>query len=372
MHLCIAKTPYLCRMKLHKEKQSGLLSFIQNHRHLFVWIATYIAFILISSRNTSFYGALVIGTGTIIPLILIDILLRQWLIPRFMQKRRHLFFLGCFLILCVGVVLSTKLDGIIFRYLAEQKLIYLVDAVTMRIEDPDIAGRLFLHAKWSMLILSTIAISSISWLLDERKRMQQLVKERHMQSELKYLRSQINPHFLFNALNCIYALTATQSEDAPDSVLKLSEMLRYVLSDCNQESVSIDKEINYLNNYIDFQRIRMEHKADIRFVTEVQDHNFQIPPMLLQPILENSFKHSRIADNPDGFVHILLQQEDHRLLFISENSKHLTPYHGHDDEHLGIGIHNVQQRLEILYGTHAHLNIEEQPDKYTTRICIEY
>lgn len=372
MHLHIAKTPYLCSMKLLKEKQSSALSFIQNHRNLFVWIAVYIAFVLISSRNTSMLGAFIIGTGNIVPLIMIDVFLRRWLIPRFMQKRRHLFFLGCLFLLAFGVHVSVLLDGHIYGYLFRHQQIYLVHNLSEQIDTPSVTGKIFLHAKWSILILSTIAISSISWLLDERKRMQQLVKERHLQSELKYLRAQINPHFLFNALNCIYALSATQSEDAPDSVLKLSEMLRYVLTDCNQETVSIDKEINYLNNYIDFQRIRMEHKADIRFDAEVKDHNFQIPPMLLQPILENSFKHSRIADNPQGFVHISLRQGKHQLQFLCENSRYQSKHPSQDNEHIGIGISNVQQRLDIIYGQHAHLFIDEQPDKYTTQICIEY
>lgn len=191
-----------------------------------------------------------------------------------------------------------------------------------------------------------------------------------MMQELKYLRAQINPHFLFNALNCIYSLTLTKDEKAPDSVMKLSEMLRFVIDDCRADRVPIAKEVAYIRNYIDFQKIRMENVPNLTFDCKIQNNSMEIPPMVFQPMVENCFKHSRIIDDHNAFIRISLLQEDKRVVFETENSKHLNQYQQEDDERTGIGINNVRQRLNLIFGDDYSFEISETECVYKTKLII--
>ena len=205
-----------------------------------------------------------------------------------------------------------------------------------------------------------------------------MLREQQMQEQLKYLRAQINPHFLFNALNCIYALTMMKDEQAPSSVLKLSEMLRYVIDDCRADAVPLTKEVKYIQNYIDFQRIRMEREPDLTLDVQISDPAYTIPPMLLQPIIENCFKHSRLIDDPKAWVRISIRQNDSGLLFISDNSKPSATNFSRqsaiigrqDEERTGIGLMNVQQRLAVLFGDKCSLKVIEDNSHYKTVLHI--
>lgn len=238
--------------------------------------------------------------------------------------------------------------------------------------------RFFLHAKYAFLLLATNVVVSVSYLVSERNEQLETFHQQQMQEQLKYLRAQINPHFLFNALNCIYALSVTQDEKAPDSVLKLSEMLRYVIDDCRADEVLLAKEIKYIQNYIDFQRIRMEQVPDLTFDVQVADPSYKIPPMLLQPIIENCFKHSRLVDDPQAWVHISIRQNDSGLLFICDNSKPVANSFSRqsavigrqDEERTGIGLMNVQQRLAVLFGNKFSLKVIEDNSHYKTILHI--
>jgi LytS/YehU family sensor histidine kinase len=172
------------------------------------------------------------------------------------------------------------------------------------------------------------------------------VNEEKLQTELQLLKAQINPHFLFNALNNIYSLTYMKSEKAPDSVLKLSEMLRYVLEDCSQEMVPLRQEIMYIKNFLDFYRMKNPGKRTIEFVHEIDNAEIHIAPMLFIPFIENSFKYSRIEEDKNGFVRIQLQVSQGKLTFDIRNSvfvgRPILPGSGR-------GIANVRQRLEIIY-----------------------
>ena len=235
-----------------------------------------------------------------------------------------------------------------------------------------------LHIKYSILLILTTAATAINFLIDERKRQAAMFREQQMQEQLKYLRAQINPHFLFNALNCIYALTMMKDEQAPSSVLKLSEMLRYVIDDCRADAVPLTKEVKYIQNYIDFQRIRMEREPDLTLDVQISDPAYTIPPMLLQPIIENCFKHSRLIDDPKAWVRISIRQNDSGLLFISDNSKPSATNFSRqsaiigrqDEERTGIGLMNVQQRLAVLFGDKCSLKVIEDNSHYKTVLHI--
>ena len=206
---------------------------------------------------------------------------------------------------------------------------------------------------------------------EERIVAQQLESEK-LDMELRYLKSQINPHFLFNALNNIYSMVYTHDDNAASGVLKLSEMLRYVLVDCQAEMIPLNKEIHYIENFIDFQLMRMAGRRDVVLEQEIENENFMIAPMLLQPIIENCFKYSRLETHPEGYVHISIRQKGSRFFFDAENT--VAPnvksvvVNGGEVKKSGIGQVNVQQRLMLHYGESYVFDIKQDNGIYKVKI----
>ena len=352
-------------------KPSAILSLIQRYSVVFTWIAIYLVFYLVSSSHQNSTAAFLMTNMAVVPMIVLSAFLRYFLIPRTLHKHRISFFLLSLILLSIESYVCTEVDLVLSTWLHDEKMLVLppeVEAAIQRGENQ----RVFLHTKYVFLLLTTMAITTISWLLDERKRLNRMQREQRSRMELKYLRAQINPHFLFNALNCIYTLTLLQDEKAPDSVMKLSDMLRYVTDDCRSDLVPLQKEVAYIQNYIDFQRIRMEHQADIQLEVEMQNPAWKVPPMIFQPMVENSFKHSRIVDQPDGHIHISLRQEGKTLSFVADNSIPQLDRLAEDAERTGIGLQNVQQRLELLFGDNATLNTQVSETNYRIELCIKY
>jgi len=177
------------------------------------------------------------------------------------------------------------------------------------------------------------------------------------ESELKFLKMQINPHFLFNALNNIYALSVTNSGKTQESISNLSEMLRYVIYDCEQPQVPLRKELDYIVNYIGLFQLKSSKDFDISFVKKIEDDHVMVAPMLFVPYIENAFKHSGIEKGGNHHVHISLVQNSSQIEFSVENSLPETP--GSLDSQGGIGLPNVKKRLELLYPEKHELDISK-------------
>lgn len=187
--------------------------------------------------------------------------------------------------------------------------------------------------------------------------------------ELRLLRSQINPHFLFNALNNIYSLVYTKNEKAPEVILQLSEMLRYIIDECHADKVLIKKEIQYIQNYIDFQASRTGQANRILFEHRVDSPHILIPPMILQPFVENCFVHSDLSSNSEGYIHIHLSVQNHQLQFTTENSKRSLATLAKKTRE-SIGIANVKERLQLYYGNDYHLEIQDETSVFRVTLQI--
>lgn len=352
-------------------KPAVFLSLIQKYHILFTWLAIWAASFLISSSHQSFTVALVITNITLSPILMTWLLLNYLLIPRLLYAHRGWFFFCCFVALVCISVIATEVDSYFYMIMYKSGDLQLPPKVAQEVDNNG-SPRYFLRAKYVTLLLATMAVTTVARLLDEHKRISRQAKENRTQLELKYLRAQMNPHFLFNALNCIYTLTLIKDERAADSVMSLSEMLRYVIDDCQADEVPLYKEIANMRNYIAFQEIRMEKKADVTFDVEASDQNLPVPPMVFQPLIENCFKHSRIMDHPDGFVHIRLSQTGTALTFTAENSIPQPGYKNEDKERLGIGLQNVKQRLDLLYGSKYTFKQNNGQNKFNVEICIKF
>ncbi|MBW4890489.1 sensor histidine kinase [Mucilaginibacter sp. HMF5004] len=213
------------------------------------------------------------------------------------------------------------------------------------------------------VFLSTVLKFTNDWFLNER--VQRDLENQRLSAELAFLKSQINPHFLFNSLNSIYSLAYQQSEKTPDAILKLSEIMRYMLYECNDNKVDLAKEIQYLQNYIDLQKIRLGSRGFVDFEIKGDVTNQQIVPLLLISFIENAFKHG-VANNPETPIFIRLTIDAAKLDFIIQNRKHTF----NKDDAGGIGLNNVKRRLDILYTGKYVLNINNGPDTYTCELSL--
>ena len=215
---------------------------------------------------------------------------------------------------------------------------------------------------------STIYGIISDWFIHQSEKME--LQTQTMQSELKFLKSQINPHFLFNTLNNLYALTLKKSDDAPEIVLKLSEMMRYMLYECNEKTVPLLKEVSYMKNYLDLERLRQHEMIDIEIHLTGTIEDQRIAPLLLIPFIENSFKHGLSNQIHHGWVKINMDINGDKLEFVIENSKGPTQPKQLHRKSGGIGLVNVRRRLNLIYDDQYKLDIKNEPNSYRVALNL--
>ena len=222
--------------------------------------------------------------------------------------------------------------------------------------------------------LSSVGILFISilfWVIGQSRAQREnemALMNQNLKNEMKFLKSQINPHFLFNALNNIYSLSVLNSVKTPDMILKLSEMLRYVLYDSEDRKVSLAKELAYIRNFIDFQRVKIEGIPQLHVDIDRADTQLQIEPMLLIPFIENAFKYSKLEDTQKGWVKMILTTDKGILRFELCNSLLRKNVNG---EPGGIGIENTRQRLKMLYPDKHELYVGQTEDEFKVLLKID-
>jgi LytS/YehU family sensor histidine kinase len=193
------------------------------------------------------------------------------------------------------------------------------------------------------------------------------IRNQMIQTQLSSLRSQINPHFLFNSLNVIYALAIENKAETKDAIVQLSDILRYVIYDSNTKHVTLKDEVTLLKNYIEFQQFRHQQNDNITFNCNIEDENYSIYPMLLLPLVENSFKYGIKGDISNTFIRMELKQKKDEFIFDIENnySENLLE----TNEHSGLGLENIKKNLEIVYPKSHELKISKTKD--TFKVCLK-
>lgn len=281
-----------------------------------------------------------------------------YLIPNYLAKN-VLLYLGLVIAAC-AVVTPIKI-----------LVLYLKYANTPQLQENliRIQGWMYMGSFFVTLLSTILRVITDWWRYQQEK---QTLQTQTIQSELRFLKSQINPHFLFNTLNNLYALTLKKSDKAPEIVLKLSEIMRYMLYECNEKRVLLTKEIQYIYNYLDLERLRQPASADIRFTTEGQISEQLVAPLLFVPFLENSFKHGLNHHvRGGGFVRMHLKVAGNDLEFFIENSKvERLPRQEHPRSG-GIGLANVRQRLQILYPEKYTLKVDDEPHRYAVTLLLQ-
>lgn len=237
--------------------------------------------------------------------------------------------------------------------LPEQKSIYMV-----------IADELIV----SMLVVGAgTSIKMVAQWLNEENRRKDLEKEQ-LKTELAFLRHQLSPHFFMNTLNNIHALIDINTEDAKNTIIELSTMMRYLLYDTSQGQTTIKKEIKFIESYISLMQLRFPKKVLVTLEVPKSILAIQIPPMLFLSFLENAFKHG-VSYQTESFVSFKLEQNDRRLNCTIKNSKHNNK-ENLDKSYSGIGLTNIKQSLKLLFGNDYILNIHESDKEFEVQLTI--
>lgn len=210
------------------------------------------------------------------------------------------------------------------------------------------------------------AIKQFSYQLELRDREKNLIKEK-LEAELHLLKTQTNPHFLFNTLNNIYALARKNSSQTADVVMKLSKLLRFMLYESSKNRIPLAQEIKLIQDYVELERIRYSNRLSVNFTIDVENELSEITPLILLPLIENAFKHGASESRFDSFINISLTVKNDNLLFIVENSKDPNE----ETEVIeNIGLKNLRRQLELLYHKYE-LKLNNEHLKFTVELSID-
>ena len=340
----------------HRNKRHFLV------QHLFFWLISIVLFtvVLIYTRGDfNFYSIdlrltanILITIGFLAISVYINLL---WLIPVFFNKRKFfLFFLlelaNILLFILLNYFVTYFFEGgkhpnFLTEFIAEFILILL------------------------FLIVSTLlkVMRDSITLQDVELRMKDVEKQK-IESELRALKAQINPHFFFNTLNSLYSLSLDKSDKAPELILKLSDLMRYVIYESNDDLVPVGKQLEFLQSYVYLERLRTDENLQVEFEVKGDNYALKVAPLLYIAFIENAFKHGSKAKKDNPYIHISfdLEHKD-RVYFLIENR--LEPFRDKLPSG-GFGLSNVKKRLELLYPGKYELNIQESSSVYRVELNI--
>jgi len=270
-----------------------------------------------------------------------------WLVPKYLSKSRFLvYFVGIFLMLAT-CYFSTE-TYVRHKYkteIAERERKQRLERTNSHRKPPRFRGYFSSLFCFAILPLGTSIRVTEEWYINEKQKKE--MENQKLGAELSLLKSQINPHFFFNTLNSIYSLAIIKSDRTPEAVVKLSEIMRYIIYDTERKVVPLSKEVEYIGNYIELQRLRLPEEVKIRFNADLGKGDPVIEPLLFLPFVENAFKHGVDVEKGGRIIidirltgNILNLHVENPLVDNGEKIK---------DKHRGIGVNNTLKRLELLY-----------------------
>lgn len=350
------------------------LSFISTRRnriysYCVYWMLYFLLFWLIESSHKQDYLNVFKGNITGLPLkIFFVILVLEWQMEKYLFKNNTAVFILLYLIL---LLIFSFLQRVIDNYII---IDYINPGWT---KEPLIKSPAFLYnvIKYTFVAAIPFNIKLFAYWSSEQKRAQQN-EAKKMQAELNFLRNQFHPHFIFNVLNSLYSKILNGSPTAGDIVLKISSLLRFTIYDINTATISLDKEINYLEDYIALQRIRFDRQLEVSFTVDGDVTNKIIEPFLIIPFIENSFKYCINGDTETGWITIFIALKDDTLTVKIENSlpgNHPATKNRSNDKlnESGIGLQNVKKRLDLLYPDSHTLKITEDADSFFVSLKLK-
>lgn len=279
-------------------------------------------------------------------------------LPRFLKHKNFARYLAEFIVpFALLMIVRMSIDR------------YLVDGYTGREEWVYSTRFLVQVCTTNLFIVIFVAMLrfAVEWIDLEAQKKD--VENQRLTAELNFLKAQINPHFLFNTLNNLYYLAYSKSDNTTEVIAKLSQMMRYMIYDSNHPKVLLKKEIDYMQNYIGLERLRLNDQVPIQFNVQGDVENVWIAPLIFITFLENAFKHGVNNSNPKAWVDIAIKLEGSTCYYTVENSKPADRKEA--PEKSGIGLRNVQRRLELSYPGAYTLNTTDAHDRYIVNLKLE-
>lgn len=338
-------------------------------KHVLFWVCIFLYFMFTSDITYYEAGYVQLFHSTckvVISQIITAYVCLFVLVPRFLNKKKLVLFLVWLVILLTAMFV---LYQALHMYLYQPKYYQYYSDIAK-----EYAKLTFWERITNLSVLSSKAIKFLTptaLLLMVRfyKNQQKYLKlnEQKKTAELTALKHQLNPHFLFNTLNNLYALALKKADETPEVIEKLSDILDYMLYRCNDTFVSLQKEIGLIENYLSLEKIRYGKRVQITFEKNI-DQDVKIAPLLLLTFIENAFKHSVSQELKEAFITIKIKLEGNHVIFNIENSKPNASVNNNTEHR--IGLKNIKKQLELLYTNNYFLDIENTKDSYTVTLKL--
>ena len=326
--------------------------------HVIFWIATvgfhmFTRIGLISDAGfDQFILEIVVRNGLLVSLVYLNL---NVLIPLLSKQKKVFLYI---LLLCLSLL------G--YAFLKNIHDVYLYGNILQDAEHEDFFHNTFYNISIAVFYVAFSVALQLSREWFAQRELIRKIEFEKLNAELDYLKAQINPHFLFNSINTIYFQIDKQNQVARETLSSFSEMLRYQLYECNGSATPVEKEINYLRNYVGLQRMRKDENYSIVFATPEDLRGFSIAPLLLIPFVENAFKH---------VSHFTKGNEIRIELFKEKNVFHFNVFNTKDnqrpDREGGIGLRNVQRRLELIYNGRHTLKLNDLPQSFEVLLTLQ-
>lgn len=338
--------------------------------HVLFWVSLSFFYAkLIYRGDIPFWDQYLLNVMLFPSIILASYLLVYYQLPKLIHKKKYLMF-GITLIL--SLYFSLVLARVLTVYIAENVLGMEGAYPGMLLYIFIQLDRLFTGYLLTLIlgIALTVTVKVMKNNIQEKQKAEKLEKEKHI-AELNFLKAQIHPHFLFNTLNNLYTLTLQKSDQAPTTVIKLSEMLDYMLYQCNDKQVPIHKEIQLLNNYIDLERLRYGDRLEFSFDQDIDNPESPIAPLILLSMVENAFKHGASGAIRKPKIEINIAVKDNLLKARVYNTKPTQVQADPAKYKEGIGVSNIKRQLELIYPDAYTLQIDEKEGYYSVELEIQ-
>ncbi|WP_299243725.1 histidine kinase [uncultured Aquimarina sp.] len=354
-----------------KNNNSFLDSILQNRvlSHVLFWCSFLMIFTILGILDSGTFTPNALTNLAMLPSqIAAAYLLNYYQLPKLLLRKRYFLFL-------ISLVLSVYFLSAFARF----NVVHIVEPFFRENFEQETIKEILLDFIYIFSVycpavytyaLIMLAVKAIKTRFEEKHQIEILQKEKAT-SELKFLKAQIQPHFLFNTLNNLYALTLAKSDLAPKVVLKLSELLDFILYQSDQAYIPIEKEIELIQGFIDLESLRYGNALDVTFKKEVKNLNSPIAPLVLLPLIENAFKHGVSSDPKNAKIHIDLLVSDNAIKFKVFNTKRNDSVKQVTNKKSGIGTSNLKRQLEINYPNTYRLEIDEQRDSYFVELLID-
>jgi len=341
-----------------------LLAIARNSvvQHLLFWGLSFYILLNIFGGSSSFQKIDFIYTTIFMATLMIPVELNLFVfIPRFLNQKKYLIYSFLFL---TSLFLFSFFNQFLFDSFIDQILpdYYFISYYSYL----DIL-KFFLI----FLVVTSLLHLSKEWFeLNESRQNMILLEKEKIDAELKALSNQVNPHFLFNSLNVLYSLAIKNEKETPEAIIRLSDILRYVIYESNRETVDLISEVKLIDNFIELQQFRISPDADIQFEQKIEDEKFQIAPMMLLPLVENSYKHGIKGEVGKTYINMKLMQKGNEVAFLIENNKGQSS-EPDESQSGGVGLNNIRSRLELIYPKNHTFEVEDGESLFSVKLKIK-